>query len=150
MLEIREAASADLAIIIQMCIAHAAYEGAEINPNDLSNGDLGSLIFTRDEVICLVAQTERGLMGYATCIEQLATWTARPYLYMDCLFVKEEARGQGIGQAFMTSIQQIMKEKRLKEIQWQTPRSNHTAISFYSKLGAKELPKSRFIWTPRN
>ncbi|MEO1053411.1 MAG: GNAT family N-acetyltransferase [Bacteroidota bacterium] len=148
MLNIREAIPADLDEIMRLCAAHAAYEGAEFNPKDSFKDDLHALLFTQSKVFCLVVETAKGLIGYATCMEQLATWTARPYLYMDCLFVKEEARGQGIGQALMTRVAEVMKERQLTEIQWQTPSTNHLAISFYVRLGAKELPKSRFIWRP--
>ena len=148
MLKIRKAAKADLDEIIAMCVAHAAYEGVEINPIDFPKGDMSSLIFTKEQVICLVAENEFGLIGYATCAEQYSTWAASAYLYLDCLYVKQEARVQGIGTAFMKSIQQIMKAKKLTHVQWQTPQSNHLAISFYLKLGAKEFLKSRFIWTP--
>lgn len=148
MLRIRRAVPADLDELILLFAAHASYEGAEFNPGNTFKKDLASLIFKQTTMLCWVVEKDQEILGYATCIEQYATWSAKKYLYLDCLYLTEQIRGQGIGSKIMDTIVAALKQRALTEIQWQTPASNQPAIQFYLGLGAKELPKSRFIWTP--
>ncbi|MEQ9165280.1 MAG: GNAT family N-acetyltransferase [Fulvivirga sp.] len=146
MLKIRDVIPADMDEIWFMCRQHAEYEGAELSFSNQTKDNLASLIFTENKLTCWVAENEKGIIGYATCAVQYATWTASTYLYMDCLFLKQEARGLGTGSAFMRHIADFAIKSSISEIQWQTPSSNHAAIAFYTKLAVNELSKSRFIW----
>lgn len=150
MLNIRRAKPADLDELITLFAAHASFEGAEFQRSDKFKEDLASLIFEDSTILCWVAIENQRLMGYATCMEQNATWTAKKYLYMDCLYLKEDIRGQGIGRSFMNTISRELHARGLSEIQWQTPATNQEAIKFYLRLGAQEFSKSRFIWKHEN
>ncbi len=146
MLKIRDAIPADMDEILLMCKQHAEYEGAELSFSNQTKDNLASFIFTENKLTCWVAENETGIIGYATCTAQYATWTASTYLYLDCLFLKQEARGLGIGSVLMKHIADHARNEGISEIQWQTPSSNHAAIAFYAKLAVNELSKSRFIW----
>lgn len=150
MLNIRRATLADLDELITLFTAHASYEGANFQRSDKFKEDLASLIFKDLTILCWVVIENQRLMGYATCMEQYATWSAKKYLYMDCLYLKEDIRGQGIGRTFMQTISRELQARGLSEIQWQTPATNQEAIKFYLKLGAEERSKSRFIWKHEN
>ncbi len=69
------------------------------------------------------------------------------YLYMDCLFVKEFARGLGIGEKLVRQIEMEGKKLNCHLIQWQTPDFNTPAIRFYERLGATSKSKERFFLT---
>lgn len=148
MLTIRHAVRSDMSELINLLKAHAAFEGAQFKDSDSLRLRLVSLLFERTKITCMVAEREKRLIGYTTFMQQYATWHAKAYLYMDCLFLKKEARGLGVGSALMKKVVEEMRNKNLSEIQWQTPSFNTGAISFYAKLGAKKYSKSRFIWNP--
>ncbi|MEM7297698.1 MAG: GNAT family N-acetyltransferase [Bacteroidota bacterium] len=147
MLIIREALPKDLPQISDLCIAHAQYEGVKLVSYPEYEANLATLLFGTDpKVWCLVLAENDQLFGYASCTIQYATWTAKPYLYMDCIYLKEEVRGHGWGQKMMSQILTKAGEGGCEEIQWQTPENNKLAIDFYHKIGEKALKKFRFFW----
>jgi GNAT superfamily N-acetyltransferase len=92
-----------------------------------------------------VATSDGGLTGYATATTEFSTWTAREYLHMDCLFVREAWRGAGVGVALLAAVVAHARKCRCTEIQWQTPVWNEDAARFYRRAGAREQPKRRFF-----
>ena len=79
-------------------------------------------------------------------IKQFSTWDMDWYLYLDCLYLTKETRGQGIGLKLMQKLKHFAKENMINTIQWQTPKDNFTAIEFYQKLNAVNKEKQRFFW----
>ena len=86
-------------------------------------------------------------VGFLALSREFSTWRARDYLHIDCLYVTEEMRGQGIGHRLIAAAIAQALEDGIIEIQWQTPKWNVDAIRFYHALGAIEKEKSRFILT---
>ena len=66
-------------------------------------------------------------------------------MYVDCLFLKENARGNGTGKQIMELIKIHSKEEGCSMIQWQTPDFNTRAIKFYTVLGAERKKKEIFL-----
>lgn len=145
-MEIRFAQKKDLESIVSLCKAHAEYEKADfVKANKV--GLLSKYLFDNsNELKCLVVDKESKLVGYATYFKQFSTWDACYYVYLDCLFLKEEVRGQGIGKRIMQNIKEFAKLEACSIIQWQTPTFNTKAINFYQKIGAESKSKERFIW----
>lgn len=145
-MKIRLAQEEDLSSIIELCKAHAQYEKSpfkEENKKEL----LSKYIFNPDfNIKCLVAESDTEIIGYATFFKQFSTWDAGYYMYVDCLFLKENARGNGTGRQIMESIRAHSKEEGCTVIQWQTPSFNTRAIKFYTLLGAENKNKERFFW----
>lgn len=142
---IRPGRSEDVLAILRLCQAHAAYEKLpfDLNGQDVRlNQDLFSL---SPKLFCLVAEVDNEIVAYATYMKQYATWEAAEYVYMDCLFIREEFRSQGIGERL---VERIKKESRLlgcSLIQWQTPTFNTRAVKFYKRIGAYSKAKERFF-----
>jgi ribosomal protein S18 acetylase RimI-like enzyme len=98
-------------------------------------------------VIIFVVESQGQLFGYMSVLEQFSTWDMDWYIYLDCLYLEEQTRGQGLGWKLMLRLQQYAKDKGLTSIQWQTPNENLSAIGFYEKLGAVGKHKRRFFWS---
>lgn len=145
-MRIRFAEEKDMNAIIDLCKAHAQYEKSsfmEENKKEL----LSEYILDPDSNIqCLIAESDTEIMGYATFFKQFSTWDAGYYMYVDCLFLKENARGNGTGKQIMELIRAFSKEEDCPVIQWQTPSFNTRAIKFYSQFGAERKNKERFFW----
>ncbi len=145
-MKIRFAVEKDLKQIIELCRLHAAFEQVNFEDND-KEGLLSKYLFKEDSCIqCLVVEEEKELVGYATFFKQFSTWNANYYVYLDCLFLKEDTRGKGIGFRIMEEIKAYAKAQDCKMIQWQTPNFNTNAINFYKKIGAEAKNKERFFW----
>ena len=145
-LQIRKVEVRDLEQLVDLCEAHAIYEGASYEGNGKKEA-LEKAFFVYPPLLHgLVLADEKRLYGYTTFARQYSTWDAFQYLYMDCLFLSEEIRGQGWGQKLIEEVKQAAKEMDCKLIQWQTPVSNVNAIRFYERIGVKSLDKKRFFW----
>lgn len=73
-----------------------------------------------------------------------STWSGDAFAYMDCLYIRSEYRGSGIGWAFVNNLQQFAAHHQCVEIQWQTPPDNQLGIEFYRRIGASKKLKVRF------
>ena len=142
---VRYANPEDMEQVVALCQEHARFEGTEVG-RDLTSTALSSFIFTSGQVKCLVVEQGKQVVGYATFMIQFSTWNAAYYLYLDCLFLKEEVRGKGMGVEMMEEIRKYAIAHNLTLMEWQTPCFNTGAIRFYHRLGAESRPKERFFW----
>ncbi|WP_246097412.1 GNAT family N-acetyltransferase [Streptomyces botrytidirepellens] len=143
---VRQARPADLPRIAQLAAEHAAYERATPPAPGLADR-LGALLFatTAPRLHCVVAERADGeVVGYATCAPEISTWGGREYLHMDCLFLRPDNRGQGLGPLLMDAVAAHARDLGLTEIQWNTPAWNEGAVRFYERLGARAKEKLRY------
>ncbi|SHG67930.1 GNAT family N-acetyltransferase [Flagellimonas flava] len=144
-INIRPAKPEDIEGIIPLCAAHAAYEKCPYQSSGKKEGLITAIFQHPKKMHCLVVECDKILIGYATYMEQFSTWDASPYLYLDCIFLKEYARGLGIGEKLLKRIQDEGQRMGCLEMQWQTPVFNTRAVQFYERLGAKRKSKLRFF-----
>lgn len=122
--------------------SHAAFEGGEAR---ITVAALRSALDQRPSGFAAWVAAQAGaFVGYATATLEFSTWTGRPFLHLDCLFVDEGRRGSGIGVALLDAARAHAAEQEIAEVQWQTPEWNDDAIRFYLREGASVLSKARF------
>ncbi|MFI9234214.1 GNAT family N-acetyltransferase [Streptomyces rimosus] len=143
---IRHAVRTDLAEVAALAAEHAAYERAAPPAVDLEDRLAGALFGTRQPWLrCLVAELSGGeLAGYATCATAFDTWQGREYLHLDCLYLRAEHRGLGLGALLVEAVIAEGKALGVAEMQWNTPDWNAGAIRFYDRFGATRKDKKRF------
>ncbi|MEM8601390.1 MAG: GNAT family N-acetyltransferase [Bacteroidota bacterium] len=141
---LRPVRRADLDALVVLCAEHAAYEGSAYDPTGKAQR-LGALLFSEVPAVFgfVVAQTD-ALVGFATWMPQLSTWDAAWYAHLDCLYLRPEARGRGLGRRLMARVAQAACAAGCNRMEWQTPTSNAPAIRFYERLGATSKAKRRF------
>lgn len=142
---IRLAQPGDIDEIILLCKAHAAYEKTEYRLTNQKESLLNDLFLETPKLYCIVVVYDHVIIGYATYMKQYSTWNAEEYIYMDCIFLKEYARGLGLGGKIIYRIQEEGKKMGCTLIQWQTPNFNTRAIKFYKRIGAVPKLKERFF-----
>ncbi|BDD06495.1 GNAT family N-acetyltransferase [Aureibacter tunicatorum] len=132
--------------LISMCEAHADFEQATYINNDQEEILKECLFQLNPPLYCVVALREQSIMGYATYMKQFSTWDAEYYMYLDCLYLVEEARGLGYGRKIMEFIKSEALRLGCRQMQWQTPEFNDQAVRFYKGMGAVNKSKERFFW----
>ncbi|MFD9421311.1 MULTISPECIES: GNAT family N-acetyltransferase [unclassified Streptomyces] len=133
--QVRHARPADLPVVVALVAEHAAYERAA-PPAAALGHRLALLLFETPSprLRCLVAESPDGeVVGYATCVPEISTWDGAEYLHMDCLFLRDSTRGQGLGALLMDAVVAEARGLGLTEVQWQTPSWNEGAIRFYAR-----------------
>ncbi|KAG7094939.1 hypothetical protein E1B28_005741 [Marasmius oreades] len=79
-------------------------------------------------------------IGLALYFFSYSTWTGRPSLFLEDLFVTPEYRNLGVGKALFGELGKIAKEKNCARLDWSVLKWNQPSIDFYEKkLGAKPM-----------
>jgi GNAT superfamily N-acetyltransferase len=93
----------------------------------------------------LVAASEDAVVGYATYMVQFSPWAGREYLFLDDLYVSEEARGTKIGARMMQRVAEVAVERGV-DVRWHVEADNRGAQQFYRGLGAVLKEKLIAYW----
>ena len=105
---------------------------------------LGETLFGENSnVEVILAYKENQVLGFALYFHTYSTFLGRQGIYLEDLFVREFARGKGIGQALLQRIASYALEKGGGCLEWSVLNWNESAISFYKKMGAVPLDE----WT---
>lgn len=147
-LELRPVIPSDLVQLLPLCVEHAAYEGSTIHENDQAMRWNSAFFGTPPQLYGWVC-SEGGhlgvaLKGYMTASISISTWFAKPYVFLDCIYLKPIIRRMGIGRSMLMTLREFARGQGCQEIQWQTILSNETGSAFYSSLGAIPVTKTRW------
>ena len=102
-----------------------------------------TLFGENSNVEVLLACDENQILGFALYFRSFSTFLGRPGIYLEDLFVREFARGKGIGEALLRRIARSTLEMGGGRLEWSVLDWNQPAISFYKKMGAVALDE----WT---
>lgn len=150
-LNIRCVRPEDLARLVTLCAEHAEYEKLSYSDNGQQQRLQAALFSTPARLfIWVVADDNDDLHGYLSATIDYSTWSAAPFVYMDCLYLSAALRGHGIGKQLMKTLIEFAEQQQCTEIQWQTPPDNQLGIGFYQHIGAASLSKIRFTLRQEN
>jgi GNAT superfamily N-acetyltransferase len=85
----------------------------------------------------LIAEWNGQAAGYALFFDFYSTFQARPGLFLEDVFVREQYRQKGIGKALLASVALAALDGGYFCVRWEVLDWNQPAIDFYSKLGAE-------------
>jgi GNAT superfamily N-acetyltransferase len=83
---------------------------------------------------CLLAEDDGRALGFALFHETYSTWTGRA-LYLEDFFVREDARGGGIGKALFRRVVQLAVERGYRRLDLSVLNWNTSAIDFCAAHG---------------
>jgi ribosomal protein S18 acetylase RimI-like enzyme len=104
-------------------------------------------MLTNPSVVVLLAFGDGHPVGYVSGIRQLNLWLGRDIFAMDDLYVRAEARDQGIGGHLMAALAEYAADDRL-HITWGVREDNDAGHRFYRRLGATLRTKVVAAWHP--
>ncbi|MBL0216653.1 MAG: GNAT family N-acetyltransferase [Myxococcales bacterium] len=142
-LQIRAATAADTATILGFIRDLAAYEklSHEVVADEAK---LEATLFgARPAAEVLIAEVGGAPVGFALFFPSYSTFLAKPGLYLEDLFVRPSARGQGVGSALLSALARIAVDRDYGRFEWSVLDWNEPAIRLYRSLGA--VPMSE--WT---
>lgn len=96
----------------------------------------------------LVADADGQVIGYLLYHFGYDTDAAYRNLHVVDLYVDSGTRNQGIGRALMTAAAEVARQSDAREMIWSVYHTNHLALAFYGKLGAREIPDLTFMSIP--
>ncbi|MDE2746074.1 MAG: GNAT family N-acetyltransferase [Chloroflexota bacterium] len=132
---IREAVPNDAQTILDFIVGLAEFENeprsiVEATVESISRDGFGdNRLFET-----LIAERDGEPLGMALFFPHYSTWTGTPVLYLEDLFVKQEARGSGAGFALMQALAEIAEARGWKRLDLSVLDWN-PARRFYHRLG---------------
>jgi GNAT superfamily N-acetyltransferase len=133
----------DVALLLELIRELAAYERA---PGAVvaTEADLRSHGFGPDRRFeALLALVDGEPAGFALFFPDFSTWRGRPGLYLEDLYVREWARGLGVGRRLMARLAAIALERDWPALHFAVLNWN-PARGFYHRLGIE----AREEWLP--
>lgn len=136
---LRTAVKADVPLILDFIKHLAEYE--KLSHEVVATEDLlEKHLFGEEKVAEVVIGYENEMpVGFALYFYSFSTFLGRPGIYLEDLFVLEEARGRGYGKALLLYLTKIAKEKDCGRVEWAVLDWNQPAIDFYNSLGARQM-----------
>jgi GNAT superfamily N-acetyltransferase len=136
MLLIRPATLNDVTLLRTLIRELAAFEreldSCKIEEPDLARDGFGA----NPRFRALIAEWDRQPAGYALFFEHYSTWVGRG-LFLEDIFVREQFRGKGIGNALLSAVARIAVRENCYAVQWEVLDWNEKAIALYKSLGAE-------------
>jgi len=79
------------------------------------------------------------LLGFALYFFAFSTFTGKPTLYLEDLFVLPDYRGFGIGKSLLKKLAKIALDRECGRMEWAVLNWNEKAIQFYKNINAIPL-----------
>ena len=135
-LTIRRATRSDSSLILQFIIDLAEYEKLR-DYVVATEADIESQLFgERPAAEVLIAEIDGRPEGFALYFQNFSTFLGKPGIYLEDLYVRETARGKGLGLQLIAHVAKRCLEIGGGRLQWSVLNWNTPAIEFYHSLGA--------------
>lgn len=145
---IREATRADVPVILEFIKQLAIYEKS-LDQVDATEDSLVTTLFDQHFAYVILAEIDVGEgrkkpVGFSLYYYAYSTWTSRPTLYLEDLFVYPEYRNKGIGKHLFKRLGEIAEKNHCLRLEWSVLTWNKPSIGFYhNTLGAEMLDEWR-------
>jgi ribosomal protein S18 acetylase RimI-like enzyme len=133
---IRLAKPADVAAIIALMREFAVFEDL-LDHFENTEERLSQVLFSEGTYVnALVTEADGRICAYSIFYPNFASFRGQLGMYLEDIYITEDHRGQGIGDAMLREIAKIAAGRGFDRIDFQVLDWNKSAIDFYEKLGA--------------
>ncbi len=102
-----------------------------------------TLFGSKSHAEVIIGYLDEKPVSFALFFHNFSTFLGKPGIYLEDLYVKPEARGQGIGKVMLAYLAKLAKDRHCGRLEWWVLDWNESAINFYKSLGAKAMDE----WT---
>jgi GNAT superfamily N-acetyltransferase len=140
---IRPAVPADIPAILAMVRELALYENEPLSSVEASEADLMRDCFgPHSHCEVLIGEVDGEIQGFALFLHNYSTWLGRAGMHVEDLYVRDAARGTGLGRKLLARVARIATERNCRRLDLQVLHWN-PARSFYERLGFRALDEWR-------
>lgn len=138
-LVIRDARPGDEGEILALLWEFAEFENLtdkfQLTAEAISRDFMGK----KRRVQCDVAGWDGALVGVMIWYRMYGTFSARPALFLEDLYVRPEFRRRGIAKALLRQLVHYAREENANRIGWFVFEWNAEAMDFYDQIGARPI-----------
>lgn|SRR5262249_27821972 len=133
---IRNAGRADAKLLKELIDEIGAHERLPVFANEESLAVDG--FGPRPKFCALIAEVDRSVAGYALFFDCYSSFQGRG-IFLEDVFVRDQFRGKGVGNALLSRIAGIAIEEGCFGIMFNVLEWNEQALKFFSRVGASLL-----------
>ena len=137
---IREASAADVPHVLRLVRGLADYEHL-LHEAVATEADFHNALFgANPHAHAVLAEVpDHPPVGLALWYYTFSTFTGRPDMFLEDLFVEPAHRGTGLGLALLRHLTQRAVAEKCRRIEWRVLNWNQPSIDFYERVGATPM-----------
>ncbi|TSD86501.1 GNAT family N-acetyltransferase [Mycobacterium sp. KBS0706] len=144
-LTVRPLGAADVPMLLDMLRELAAFAG-DLAAMTAQRADLDeALAEVPPRFRGLIAEDGSGVVGYVSYTIDYSIWTGGDFIRVDDVYVRERARGRGIGRQLMRALADIGVSQAMR-VRWEMASDNDGARRLYAGIGAAPADKTIWRW----
>lgn len=130
---IRSALPADEPAWRKLWAGYCEFYNAQL-PDEVTQRTWTRILDPDSAVMCIVAEVDGQVYGFANCVVHENTWETQPVCYLEDLFVEPSARGRGLGTALIEWLRNSMRAEGWARLYWMTRADNVQARTLYDRF----------------
>jgi GNAT superfamily N-acetyltransferase len=135
-IRIEAATPDDIPLIMDLIRELAEYEREPESAQATADQLHAALFGDRPAAEAMIARFDGEPAGWAVWFQTFSTWTGKPGLWLEDLFVRPAYRRAGVGKALLVYLAQVCVERDYGRFEWSVLDWNEPALEFYRSLGA--------------
>ena len=139
---LRKAQPGDAGLVLYFIKKLAEYEKL-LDQVEADEETLHQSLFVKKAAQVLIAEEDGVPIGYALYFYNFSTFTGRPGLYIEDVFILPEYRGKGYGTQIFRRLANIALEEGCARMEWICLDWNEPSLQFYRNMGAVPMDE----WT---
>lgn len=130
---IRAALPSDEAVWRNLWRGYCDFYAAKL-PEEVTSRTWKRILDPDSAVMCVVAEAEGQVLGFANCVVHENTWESQAVCYLEDLYVDPAARGRGVGRALIEWLRNAMRAEGWARLYWLTREDNAQARRLYDQF----------------
>ena len=133
---IRRARPGEAGLVLSFIRELADYEKL-IHEVEATEAMIDAALFCKQpQLFCDIVEWRGEAVGFAVWFNNFSTFSGRPGLYLEDLFVRPAYRDKGLGKALLVHLARTCIDNNWSRLQWSVLDWNTPSIEFYKSLGA--------------
>ena len=134
--EIRQATAGDCELILALIRELAEYERLAHEVVATADSLREAMFGDRPCADAVIGEYQGQAVGYALFFNNFSTFTGRPGIYLEDIYVKPEMRGRGFGKCLLAYLARMAVDRNWTRVEWSVLDWNEPSIQFYRSIGA--------------
>ena len=136
---IRDADKTDCGLILSFIKELAEYEKLLHEVKATEEILHRSLFSNQPYARVIIGEFQGQPVGYALFFNNFSTFTGRPGIYLEDLYVNPHMRGKGFGKSLLAYLAKLAHEENYTRVEWSVLNWNEPSIQFYRSIGASPM-----------
>ena len=136
---LRDATPADVPDVLRLVRGLAEYEKL-LHEAVATEAEFRTALFgPQPRAYAVLAIADGRAVGLALWYYTFSTFTGRPDIFLEDLFVEPADRGRGIGLALLRTLARRAVAENCRRVEWRVLDWNQPSIDFYQSIGARPM-----------